>query len=117
MQTLIGTRFRAETATSMPTKAFVAISSRIADPASVSKNGIHPALTRAPAVHHGIKPIRFRKSKKNLTRFTYETTALQGWRLCIARGGKTFVRHFCDEQRGGPCKALDPIGGARSCSF
>ena len=22
------------------------------------------------------------KSKKNLTRFTYETTAFQGWRLC-----------------------------------
>ena len=31
------------------------------------------------------------KSKKNLTRFTYETTAFQGWRLCISRGGKTFL--------------------------
>ena len=46
------------------------------------------------------------KSKKNLTRFTYETTAFQGWRLCIARGGKTFTRYFSDKQCGGERKAL-----------
>ena len=46
------------------------------------------------------------KSKKNLTRFTYETTAFQGWRLCISRGGKTFMRYFSDKQCGGPRKAL-----------
>ena len=46
------------------------------------------------------------KSKKNLTRFTYETTAFQGWRLNIARGGKTFMRYFSDKQCGGPRKAL-----------
>ena len=46
------------------------------------------------------------KSKRNLTRFTYETTAFQGWRLCIARGGKTFMRYFSDKQCGGPRKAL-----------
>jgi len=46
------------------------------------------------------------KSKKNLTRFTYETTAFQGWRLCISRGGKTFMRYFSDKQCGGERKAL-----------
>ena len=45
-------------------------------------------------------------SKRNLTRFTYETTAFQGWRLCIARGGKTFMRYFSDKQCGGERKAL-----------
>ena len=46
------------------------------------------------------------KSKKNLTRFTYETTAFQGWRLCISRAGATFTRYFSDKQCGGPGKAL-----------
>ena len=46
------------------------------------------------------------KSKRNLTRFTYDTTAFQGWRLCISRGGKTFMRYFSDKQCGGPRKAL-----------
>ena len=46
------------------------------------------------------------KSKRNLTRFTYETTAFQGWRLCISRGGTTFTRYFSDRQHGGPRKAL-----------
>ncbi len=46
------------------------------------------------------------KSKKNLTRFTYETTAFQGWRLCISRAGTTFTRYFSDKQYGGPKKSL-----------
>jgi len=46
------------------------------------------------------------KSKRNLTRFTYETTAFQGWRLCISRGGTTFTRYFSDRQYGGARKAL-----------
>ena len=46
------------------------------------------------------------KSKRNLTRFTYETTAFQGWRLCISRGGSTFTRYFSDRQYGGARKAL-----------
>ena len=46
------------------------------------------------------------KSKRNLTRFTYETTAFQGWRLCITRCGSTFTRYFSDKQCGGPRKAL-----------
>lgn len=46
------------------------------------------------------------KTRKNLTRFTYEDTAFQGWRLCISRGGKTFVKYFSDKKLGGGEEAL-----------
>jgi len=46
------------------------------------------------------------KSKKNLTRFTYKTTAFQGWRLCISRGGETFTRYYSDRQYNGARKSL-----------
>jgi len=46
------------------------------------------------------------KSKKNLTRFTYETTAFQGWRLCLSRTGSTFTKYFSDKKYGGERKAL-----------
>lgn len=46
------------------------------------------------------------KSKPNLTRFTYETAAFEGWRLCISRGGKTFTKYYSDKAYGGPRKAL-----------
>ena len=47
------------------------------------------------------------KSKRNLTRFTYENTAFQGWRLCVSRGGVTFTKYFSDKHYGGGRKALD----------
>jgi hypothetical protein len=47
------------------------------------------------------------KSKRNLTRFTYENTAFQGWRLCLSRGGVTFTKYFSDKQYGGGRKALE----------
>ncbi len=47
------------------------------------------------------------KSKKNLTRFTYETAAFEGWRLCISRGGTTFTKYFPDKKFGGARKSLD----------
>lgn len=46
------------------------------------------------------------KSKRNLTRFTYETTAFQGWRLCLSRSGKTFTKYYSDKKYGGPRKSL-----------
>jgi hypothetical protein len=46
------------------------------------------------------------KSKKNLTRFTYETAAFEGWRLCISRGGTTFTKYFPDKKFGGGKKSL-----------
>lgn len=47
------------------------------------------------------------KSKKNLTRFTYETSAFEGWRLCISRAGSTFTRYFPDKKFGGGKKSLE----------
>lgn len=46
------------------------------------------------------------KSKRNLTRFTYETAAFEGWRLCISRAGTTFTRYFPDKKFGGGKKSL-----------
>ena len=47
------------------------------------------------------------KSKKNLTRFTYESAAFEGWRLCISRAGTTFTRYFPYKKFGGPRKSLN----------
>jgi hypothetical protein len=41
------------------------------------------------------------KSIKNLTRFTYETAAFQGWRLSISRAGTAFTKYFSDKKYGG----------------
>ena len=46
------------------------------------------------------------KSKRNLTRFTYETTAFQGWRLCLSRAGTTFTKYFSDNKYGSSKKSL-----------
>ncbi len=46
------------------------------------------------------------KSKKNLTRFDYEKSAFEGWRLCISQAGHTFTRYFPDKKFGGPKKSL-----------
>ena len=46
------------------------------------------------------------QSRKNLTRFTYDTTAFQGWRLNIHRRGKVFEKYFSDKKYGGQRKAL-----------
>lgn len=46
------------------------------------------------------------KSKKNLTRFTYESAAFEGWRLCISRSGTTFTRYFPDKKFGSGKKSL-----------
>ena len=40
------------------------------------------------------------KSIKNLTRFTYETAAFQGWRLSISRAGTVFTKYFSDKKFG-----------------
>ena len=45
-------------------------------------------------------------SKKNLTRFTYETAAFEGWRLCISRAGSSFTKYFSDKKYGSQKKSL-----------
>jgi hypothetical protein len=54
------------------------------------------------------------RSKRNLTRFTYEHTAFQGWRLCLSRGGTTFTKYFSDKHYGGGKKSLDAAETALS---
>ena len=54
------------------------------------------------------------KSRKNLTRFTYETTAFEGWRLCLSRAGTTFTRYFSDKAYGGQRKSLAAAEAARA---
>ena len=46
------------------------------------------------------------KSKKNLTRFDYETASFEGWRLSLSRAGTTFTRYFPDKKFGGPRRSL-----------
>ncbi len=46
------------------------------------------------------------KSKKNLTRFTYENSAFEGWRLCVSVAGTNFTRYFPDKKLGGGKKSL-----------
>jgi hypothetical protein len=47
------------------------------------------------------------KSKKNLTRFTYETAAFQGWRLSLSRAGTVFTKYFSDKQYGSDEASLE----------
>jgi hypothetical protein len=60
----------------------------------------NPASLRASQPHNRMK------SKKNLTRFDYENSAFEGWRLCITQKGASFVRYFPDKKLGGPKKSL-----------
>ena len=46
------------------------------------------------------------KSIKNLTRFTYETAAFQGWRLSISRAGAVFTKYFSDKKFGDEKKSF-----------
>ena len=54
------------------------------------------------------------ESRKNLTRFTYETTAFEGWRLCVSRAGTTFTKYFSDKTYGGGKKSLTASEKART---
>lgn len=42
----------------------------------------------------------------NITRYTYDRTAFQGWRLCLTRKGHIFCKYFSDVSMGGSKKAL-----------
>ncbi|HCQ34067.1 MAG TPA: hypothetical protein DIV54_11260 [Verrucomicrobiales bacterium] len=53
-----------------------------------------------------VPPASSMTSKRNLTRFTYETTAFQGWRLCLSRAGTTFTKYYSDKKYGSSKKSL-----------
>ncbi len=44
---------------------------------------------------------------RHITRFTYEFTNFQGWRVAISRQGTTLARYFSDKQFGSPEQARD----------
>ena len=52
------------------------------------------------------------KSRKNLARFTYDTTAFQGWRLNIHKRGTIFEKYFSDKKYGGGRKSLKAASDA-----
>jgi len=43
---------------------------------------------------------------RNITRYTYETTSFQGWRVSISRNWNQFVKYFSDRQYGSEEGAL-----------
>lgn len=51
-------------------------------------------------------------SKKNLTRFTYEKTSFQGWRMNISRAGSSFTKYYSDKKYGDVTDSLDAAEGA-----
>ena len=54
---------------------------------------------------------------KNITRYTYETTAFQGYRLAICKNKRLFTRYFSDSQYGGADAALQPAMRVRANIF
>jgi hypothetical protein len=46
------------------------------------------------------------KSRKNLTRLSYERHKFEGWRLTITRRGSTFSRYYPDLKFGNAKKSL-----------
>ncbi len=47
------------------------------------------------------------KTIRNITRFTYEFTSFQGWRVTLCRNQVHFTRYFSDKQYGGEQAALE----------
>lgn len=54
---------------------------------------------------------------KNITRYTYEKTAFQGYRLAICKNKRLFVRYFSDSQYGGAEQALQETMRVRENIF
>lgn len=52
---------------------------------------------------------------KNITRYTYEKTAFQGWRLCLSRNKVQYVRYFADKGAGSAEAALAEARRVRQC--
>ncbi len=50
---------------------------------------------------------------KNITRYTYEFTAFQGWRLTVCRKGRVFTHYFSDLTYGSEEAALEATLKAR----
>ncbi len=40
--------------------------------------------------------LKWTRDMKNITRYTYEKTSFQGWRLCLSRKKCLYVKYFAD---------------------
>lgn len=58
--------------------------------------GARGGMPYSPAPN--ITPINM--TQRNITRYTYETTSFQGWRLSICRKWNQFTKYFSDRQYG-----------------
>lgn len=54
------------------------------------------------------------KTYKNITRYTYEFTSFQGWRLSLCRNGRVFTHYFSDRQYGSEEASLEAALQART---
>lgn len=54
---------------------------------------------------------------KNLTRYTYESTDFQGWRVSIQRCGRIITRYFSDMQYGSEEASLQAAEAYRDRVF
>ena len=57
------------------------------------------------------------KTIRNITRFTYEFTSFQGWRVTICRNQVHFTRYFSDKQYGGEEAALEAALATRNLAL
>lgn len=55
---------------------------------------------------YAIMHVDINSPRKNITRFTYEFTSFQGWRVTLCRQQKHFTRYFSDKQYGGVEESL-----------
>lgn len=56
-------------------------------------------------------------TQRNITRYTYETTSFQGWRLSICRKWNQFTRYFSDKQYGSEQAAFEAALRMRESIF
>ncbi|MBE6410695.1 MAG: hypothetical protein E7034_08900 [Akkermansiaceae bacterium] len=56
-------------------------------------------------------------TQRNITRYTYETTSFQGWRLSICRKWNQFTRYFSDKQYGSEQAAFEAALRMRDSIF
>ena len=52
---------------------------------------------------------------KNITRYTYDRTSFQGWRLCLSRKKCLYVKYFADRVFGTEEAALAEAQRVRQC--
>ena len=76
---------------------------------------IFAALITASIFTHHNK--HYTMTQRNITRYTYETTSFQGWRLSISHKWNQFTRYFSDKQYGSEQAAFEAALHMRELIF